>query len=247
MSDAQHTARAASPPPDDSAGTRADERERRRALRQKIVAVCVVAGLCVGVVITRAVWEGMAALADGDAAMARGDLDEAIGRWRRAARWYVPGAPHVNHAYDRLEELARQAESQGDVDMALAAWRGVRGSILATRSFYTPHAGRLEPANQRIAELMAELEARDEVAASTGESQAARVSFHHELLRRDRAPSVFWSVVAIFGFALWLGGGLLFALRGVTADDKLVPRMAAYAGLMVVSGLLVWMTGLYLA
>lgn len=230
-----------------AAGAGSGERERRRALRKQIVAVCLVAGLCLGVVVTRAIWEGSQALADGDAALKQGDLDEAIGRWRRAARWYVPLAPHVSGAYERLEELARQAESRGDVDTALAAWRGIRGSILATRSFYTPHESRLEPANQRIAELMARLEAREPALAQSGETETQRASWHYELLTRDHSPSVFWSVIAILGFALWLGGGLLFALRGVTADDRLVLRNAAYAGIMVATGLFVWMLGLYLA
>jgi hypothetical protein len=217
--------------------------------------VLVVAGLCVGVVVTRALWQGRSALAAGDAALVRGDQDEAIGRWRRAARWYVPGASHVDGAYERLETLARQAQEQGDIDTALAAWRGIRGSIMATRSFYTPHRHRLDPANQRIAALMAEVESNSESSGQRNResrdeasgSQSERQRWHYELLRRDPGPSVFWSVVAILGFALWLGGGFLFALRGVTSDDTLVPRTAMYAGIMVASGLIVWMLGLYLA
>jgi hypothetical protein len=226
-----------------SSGTPADARARRLALRRTIAAVLMIAGLGVGVVVTRALWQGMSALAAGDAAMARGDTHEAVERWRRAARWYLPGAAHVTLAYDRLETTALQAQAQGDKNTALAAWRGVRASILATRSFYTPHAHRLEPASERIAALMAELEAADQASASREE----RAEWHYELLRRDPAPSVFWSVVALLGFAVWLGGGLLFALRGVTRDDVLVPRTAMYAGVMVASGLLVWMMGLYLA
>lgn len=218
--------------------------ERRRALRRKIAAVLVVAGLCFGVVVTRAVWEGRGALAEGDAAFERGDTGEAIRRWRRAARWYVPLGPHVGRAYDRMEDVARQAEAQGDTGTALAAWRGVRGSILATRSFYVPHEHRLDPANQRIAALMAQIEGS---AADPGKTEAQRAEWHYTLLARDLSPSVLWSVIAILGLALWLGGGFLFALRGVTADDRLVPRTAAYAGLLIALGLIVWMLGLYLA
>ena len=66
-----------------------------RALVKKLAVAAAVIGLCLGVVVTRAVWQGCAAQAEGDAALARGDRDEAITRWRRAARWYVPLAPHV--------------------------------------------------------------------------------------------------------------------------------------------------------
>ena len=225
---------------------------RRQALRRKIAAILGIAGLCLGVVVTRAVWEGRGALADGDAAFERGDYREAVARWRRAARWYVPLAPHVTSAYQRLEDLAEQAEGRDDIDTALLAWRGVRGSILSTRSFYTPHSERLSPANRRIAALMARQEAADPSApgaTSTADGTVAVGSeaWHYALLERDDSPSVWWSIIALLGFAMWIAGALLFALRGVTADDRLVPRMAAYAGMLIVSGLLVWMTGLYLA
>lgn len=215
-----------------------------RARSKKIAAVALVAGLCLGVVVSRAVWEGRRALERGSEAATAGDLAEAVTQYRRAARWYVPGAPHVGRAYDRLEDIARLAEASGDVELALAAWRGVRGSILATRSFYTPHSHRLEPANRRIAALMA---GSEDPAVAPGQAEPEREAWHYALLERDEAPSVFWSIVALLGFAAWIGGGVLFALRGVTADDTLVPRMAATAGALVAVGLVIWMLGLYKA
>ncbi len=213
-------------------------------MRRKILIVCGVIGLCLGVVVTRAIWEGRSALHDGDDAAARGDIHEAIARWRRAARWYVPLAPHVGDAYDRLETAARTAEKAGDIDTALAAWRGIRGSILATRSFYTPQSDRLEPANHNIARLMAGVEGNTVDAGST---EAQRQAFHYALLARDESPSVFWAVVALLGFALWIGGAFGFALRGVSAEDRLVRRAAALSGAAVAIGLVIWLVGLYKA
>jgi hypothetical protein len=216
--------------------------------------------LAVGVaaVSTRAVWAGSRALANGDAARQRGDLVQAVDLWRQAARWYVPGAPYVGAAYERLETLAQAAEQRGDIDTALAAWTGVRSSILATRSFYLPHAERLAPANQRIAVLMATREralangdagqadaAPAPLPAGVGDDPAA--VWHYERLAPVPGPSVAWSVIAILGFATWLTGGLIFALRGVTHDDTLVPRTAAYAGILVAVGLVIWLLGLSLA
>jgi hypothetical protein len=211
-------------------------------MKRTLAIGAIVAGLCLGVVVTRAVWEGRAALRAGDAALADGDPHEAVAWYRRAARWYVPLAPHVGDAYDRLEDLAEAAEGSGDVELALAAWRAVRGSILATRSVYTPHADRLDPANQRIAALMARVEGPQ---ADPGKSEAQRRDWHYALLARDEAPSVPWSIVALLGFAMWLGGGVLFAARGVTAEDALAARPAALAAALVAVGLVVWMLGLY--
>lgn len=211
-------------------------------VKRTMAVIGVVLALCLGVVVTRAIWEGRSALATGDSAQAAGDRREAIAQWRRAARWYVPGAPHVGRAYDRLENLALVAEREGDLDTALRAWRGVRGSILATRSFYTPFSDRLEPANRNIARLMASVEGAQ---ADPARSEAERAEWHYDLLARNEAPSVAWTLFAMLGMAIWLGGGLLFALRGLSGEDRLNGRVAVISGALVASGLLLWMLGLY--
>ncbi len=211
-------------------------------MKRRLITAGLVIAFCLGVVVTRAIWEGRGALADGDAAAEAGDREGAIRWWRRAARWYVPLAPHVDGAYDRLEKLGAVAEEEGDLPTALLAWQGVRGSVLATRSFYTPHEERLDPANRHIASLMQRLEG---AAADPGKSAAEREAWHHDLLARDEAPSVGWTVVALLGFAIWIGGGVLFALRGVSPEDRLVARIATSAGVLVLAGLFVWLLGLY--
>lgn len=234
--------------PERSQASDVSEAHRARGSRRlrgarKLITAAIVVGFCLAVVVTRAVWQGRAALDDGDQALAQGDSEEAIRGWRRAARWYVPLAPHVSDAYDRLEALAELAEKKGDLRTALAAWQGVRGSILATRSVYTPESDRLEPANHKIADLLSRLDptlpasmTRDELAA-----------WHGELLARDESPSVGWSLLAVLGFLVWIGGGVLFAVRGVSAEDRLVRRPAITAGVLVMAGLVLWLLGLYSA
>ena len=80
-----------------------------------------------------------------------------------------------------------------------------------------------------------------------GKSEAERQAFHLELLSRDEAPSVAWSVLAVLGFFTWVGGGFWFAFRGVTEEDRLDRRQAATAGVLVLLGLVVWMVSLYQA
>ncbi len=213
-------------------------------MRRKLAVISLSVAFCLAVVVTRAIWEGNSELGAGDRAQARGDAAAAVSAWRRAARWYVPGAPHVSRAYDRLQALAEVAEGRGDSELALAAWRAIRGSILATRSFYTPHSERLGPANDRIAALMARAEGS---AADPGRSESERASWHRELLARDDSPSIAWSIVALIGFGLWIGGGFHFARRAITADDKLVGRQAAWSGVLIAVGLVVWLLGLSIA
>lgn len=212
-------------------------------MKRKLAIGSAVALFCLLVVGGRACWEGRAALDAGDKALANSDTAEAIAQWRRAARWYLPLAPHVSEAYDRLESLAKQAEKTAQIEDALAAWRGVRGSILATRSFYTPHSERLDPANRRIAALMAQQEMRGPAPGDA--SREEREAWHYELLSRDGSPSVPWSVLALLGFALWIGGGVFFAMRGMNKEGRLVGQPAAIAGGCVALGLVIWLLGLY--
>jgi hypothetical protein len=203
--------------------------------------VVTVLGFGLAVVVGRVVLESRAELAQGEAALARGALDDAVTHLHRAARWYAPGSPYCRRALARLEQIADQAERGGDPARALATWRAVRGALLATRSFYTPHAAHLEPANQRIAALMAAVE---NPAVDPGRSLAERRGWHLDRLWHDQAPSAFWSVVALLGFAAWIGGALLFIFRGVDRGDRLRRRPAAMAGVVVAIGILFFFLGL---
>lgn len=212
--------------------------------RDKLIWLGLAVALCLGVLVSRTIWEGTAALGRGVSAAKQGDTKSAIRHWRRATRWYLPGASHVSAAYEHLEELAVEAERAGDMDTSLAAWRAIRRSVLATRSFYVPHEQRLSRANQHIAGLMA---AQEDAASGALGDVTERRDFHLRLLERPVGPSVAWSLLALFGLLVWVGGGFLFAWRGVSKDDRLQVGISKVAGALVVSGLLLWMLGLYKA
>lgn len=205
----------------------------------------LVVAVFVGAVVTRVFWDGRTALASGDAALAKGDAHEALVGWRRAARWYAPGAPHVADAYERMGQLAAEAERRGDRTLALDAWRAIRSSSLATRWLVTPFAAEQAEANDHIAALMAAQEV--DAGAKPEASARDRRAYHLALLQRDDAPSVPWTLVALAGFAAWVAGGFWLARRGLTAEERLDRRTATRAALLIAAGILVWMLGLYKA
>jgi hypothetical protein len=67
-----------------------------------------------------------------DNAFHDGDLRTAIFHARKAALAFVPGARHVEQAYERLEAIARGAEAQGDENLARIAWEALRGAVEQT-------------------------------------------------------------------------------------------------------------------
>ncbi len=190
----------------------------------------VVLGLA-GALAIRVVIAGRDALADGDAAAARGRPGEAIREDESAARWYLPLAPHVDEAYARLRELA----ASSDPAVSLAAWRAIRGAARATRSMWTPHASDLAAADAAIAARSVAVPG----AATTD------VAWHRDRLARDARAGIGALVLAGLGLALWLGGGLVLVSRGTTAAGVLARRPALASVGAIVLGVGLWAAGLY--
>ena len=161
--------------------------------------------------------------------------DDEIAHLGRAARLYAPGNPYSRRAVEKLATIGRD-----DATRALVAWRELRSAVLATRSFYTPHRALLDEANARIADLMADAE----LAAGTQHARDKAVAWHAARLQQDEAPSVAWTLVALFGLAGWIGCALGLLLRGVGDDDRLRPRVALAWAVGVAGGLALFFLGL---
>ena len=185
-------------------------------MRKALPWLSVLALLC-AVASARALLEARAELAAGRSALARSELSEAVRHLRRAAHWYLPGSPYCAAAYDELESLATRAEAQGRNDHALAAWRAVRSSILATRWLRTPQEHRLERANQHLASLMADLPPPPE---DRGKDRARLREEHLALLHAHRSADPAWVLLALAGFATWAGALGLGAVRGFTDEQR---------------------------
>jgi hypothetical protein len=205
--------------------------------RALVIAAIVLAGL--GALAVRAVASGRAALAEGDAALAGRRPADAIAAWETAARWYLPGAPHVDEAYTRLVRLAGE-----DRRHALAAWRAVRGAARATRSLWTPHADDLAAAAAAIARLSAD---DPEASLAGGPDHATRVAWHAGELARDPRPRPAAVALACLGIAAWLAGVAWLVRRGTDASGRLARRPARAAAALTLAGLAAWLLGLYAA
>lgn len=206
-----------------------------RALRVGARALAL-GGVLLALLAVRAVTASRGELARGDALVARGDLDSAILAYRRSARWYAPGNPYCVRALDGLEEIARTTE---DPAQAIAAWRAVRGSILATRSFYTPNQERLDRAERAIAEATAAL-------ASAEDRDATRRTTLERLQAPER-PVLGWTLVLLAGWLAWTGGAFAFAQRAIDEEDRVRGMSARVWGTIVLVGFGLFVLGMALA
>jgi hypothetical protein len=198
-------------------------------VRKKILQSLALVAIALAMIVVRVVWSSRSEWRAAESP----DQRERIVHLGRAARLYTPGNPYARRALDALADAGRA----GGPDAPLA-WQEVRAAILATRSFYTPHPELLNEANQALAQLMAE---RDSPARGP---VTARQKWHAERLARDEAPSVGWSLVAIFGLFAWIGAAVLFILRAIDDEDRIRPRLASLLALGLVVGLSLFFLGL---
>ncbi len=169
---------------------------------------------------------------------------EAAQHARRAAGWYMPGAPHVRVAYARLIALADAAEKIGDRQTALFAWRSVRTAALDSRWLVTPHEEDLERADDAIARLSAAVPRP----AGTRTDPVAEIQRDAlEALAREDGPDRGWSVVLVGGVGAWIGGALVAARRAVSATGTIAWSRAAPALAVVALGAFAYLLAVWRA
>lgn len=215
----------------------------RRTWRTVLVVVAVAVTVA-GAAYVRVLLTARAALGRAEASLVQDRADDALFHFRRAAHAYAPFNPWNELAYDRLWQIGRKAELEGDQDRALQAYRAIRSAILAARSFYTPHPERLEEVDGRIARLMARLPPPP---IDRDKSETQRMHEHLELLRDTPQPDPLWSLLLIIGFAAWVGACVCFVLLGLDRDLSVRRGPALICVAVFVSGLALWLAGLFLA
>jgi hypothetical protein len=206
-------------------------------MRKRVLAIVAIVVAGFGAAGLRVVLEGRSALADGDAAMEAKRPAEAIAAWESAARWYLPLAPHVDEAYDRLRSFATARNSIG-------AWRAIRRAALATRNLWQPHDGDLAAANAAIAQLAAADPERPPAGARYGDY----ADYQAIVLARDPRPSWLAALGAIAGIACWLAGMALVIRRSAPREGgpPLLQRIRSPAVIAAI-GAVAWVLGLYTA
>ena len=197
-----------------------------------------------GVSTLRAILDGQSYLRQGDESMEKGEPQKALRYWRRSARWYVPFASHDDLAFSRMKTLADKAKSEQNTTLELAALRGMRSSIWATRHVTTPHQEMLPEVNKKISVIMAGLENRHQ---SGNQSLAEKEAWHLKALNKDESPKKSWTLLAAFGFVVWLLSIYGFTQKGFDQEGLLNIKNAMVFSFFFVVGFLVWLLGLWYA
>jgi hypothetical protein len=161
----------------------------------------------------RGIVEGTASMRRSDDLFEQGDVDGSIAQAMRAARWYVPFAPHTTRAYDRLRAIALRAELAGDVETAQLAWEAIRGAARSTRTLWTPFRDRLLEADDHLATILA---SKPPPGIDRDTPRELLVREHRALLAEETAARP-WAIVALYAGLLAF---LLGSFRVTAALDR---------------------------
>ena len=207
--------------------------------------VLVALALCVLTLVmsARAVLEARGSSARADVALAAGDIDTAISRLRVTARWYAPFNFYASNALARLLSLAEIAEARGEHARALSAYRAIHAAIHATRSFYTPHGGLLEQADEHIATLMA---AEPPAPVEQQHTPDQRKADYLALLRPTQ-PRLSGVLLAIAGLVTWVGSAVAFLTWGVDGEGRALRRIGRRSIGLLLVGWIMFAVGLRIA
>ena len=116
--------------------------------------------LLVFVVLVAMVWVktyfyGRGQYLEGEKAYAAGDYKTAISDYETAIHMYTPFSGYVSSSAQRLWEIGQGFENSGEYDWSLIAYRSLRSSFYAVRSFYTPHKDWIERSEKQIDAVLA--------------------------------------------------------------------------------------------
>ncbi len=194
----------------------------------------VVAAVVVCVVV-RVVVSGSGALERGESALRAGDELAATVALREAVAWYLPLAPWRVAAAEALWALHERQLVDARVADAVRTLQSLRSGFFAARSLVHPDEEALARVDGALPALMATWEA--EAAAGEGRSspgpRAEREAFFASRLTEDARPARGWSVLALLGFALWIGATLTATRRAGRARwVALGVAVAAFAGFL---------------
>lgn len=171
---------------------------------------CMILGLFAMVFIMvwfRAFYGSMKAYHEGETYLKEHQYIKAITFFDRSIHWYTPFNPYVQKSAERLWEIGNHAEGQGDIKLALIAFRTIRRGFYAASSFITPGKSWIEKCDLKISSLvMMDEKERDGKDGFT--SLKKTIPQSQEIV----GPSIFWSIILEIGFLGWIGSVIGFII-----------------------------------
>jgi len=144
------------------------------ATRKKVTAVAVqvfaVFLILMAMIWGRTYYSQQKHYAEGEKALKERNYKDAMTGYEWTIRMYTPFSSKVKDSCQKIWDIGQEYERRGQTDWALIAYRGLRSSIYAIRSAYTPHGEWIPRTDHRIRQLEALEKQREDAAARKEES-----------------------------------------------------------------------------
>ena len=192
----------------------------------KIIALVVIGFV---VIWGRALYGSRQAYQKGEAYLKEKQYIRAVTFFDRSLHWYTPFNPYVQESAQRLWEIGNHAERQGDIKLALIAFRTIRRGFYAASNFIVPGRRWIEKCESKIKKLAMIKEKGREVGVQS-----------------SQPPGIFWSIILELGFLGWIGSVICFILFGLRhkGESKYSTSMAiALIGLTIIF-FTMWIVGM---
>ena len=180
-----------------------------------MVLIFLVIGLAM--VWTRAFYGSKQTYHQAVACLEAGQLVNAVAFFDRSIRWYTPLNPYVRLSAQRLWEIGRQAEQQGNVHLALIAIRTLRRAFYGANHLWGPGQEWIDRCSAKIDELMDSKQPETE----TPKDAYAIDAFNGLSKQPARPPNTLWSIAVVVGFLGWIGSVIGLVLCACKGDRRL--------------------------
>jgi hypothetical protein len=189
----------------------------------------------------RAFYGSMKAYRTGEDMLEQKQLIRAITYFDRSIHWYTPFNPYVEKSARRLWEIGEQAEKDGDIKMALIAFRAIKRGFYSASHFTTPGKDWIEKSETMITALV--LKEDKDRAGSKAMEKSEEIKVRNE---KGSSPDVFWTVVLEVGFLGWVGSllGFIFVKWGPRKGSEKLPYKTLAPIASAVLFFVIWIIGM---
>jgi len=188
--------------------------------------------ICIFMLWLKAYMGAKSAFYKGQEYLREGEIIKAVNQFDRTLHWYAPFNPYMERAARSLWKIGKQAKKEGDIKMALIAYRTIRRGLIAASSFYTPKRQWIKRVEREISLLM--------------QKEKAEIDMDKLIPRQiRRVPNEVMSVVMEIGFWGWIGGviGLIFSFRKDYGEKGFIKSKLMWIILIAIS-YTIWIIGM---
>ena len=180
----------------------------------------VLAGVALVVVFLLMVWArvfygSMQACREGEIYLQKTEYIKAITFFDRSIHWYTPFNPYVHKSAEYLWKISMDAQTRGDIRLALISARTIRRGFVSARSFYLPGRDWIEKCDLRIYDLL-RIESKRKGALKEGEIAQTSVLENPQV----KGPDPLWSIILLAGLLGWIGSAIGFIMSGFRTSQE---------------------------